>query len=155
MSAHLNLDCAFDPDLIAAIAHADRIRREHNGIGGVYLYLGHDGGNSCELKDIDGRAVAKADSGRSLLQAVAKCEWNWRTSKIRQDPREAIDLAVLRYAFASMFNTVGFIAVVRERYGIELPEDDADQILSKQLNLVRLHPGCVWLKLPKNHERHI
>lgn len=66
-----------DAMLLEAITKAEELRRAHNGIGGVYLYLGHDGDNGCSLKDFDAKEVGKGGSGRSLLEAVERAERDW------------------------------------------------------------------------------
>lgn len=63
-------DAPHNPELWDAILLAEELRVEHNGIGGVYLYLGHDGDNVCELKDFSAKEVGKGHCGRSLLEAV-------------------------------------------------------------------------------------
>jgi hypothetical protein len=75
-------------ELEEAIHLADHLREAHNGIGGVYLYLGHDGDNSCRLKDGDADEVGYGCSGRGLKEAVlrARADWEARSADGR-DPR--------------------------------------------------------------------
>jgi hypothetical protein len=54
----------------------DTIRAEHNGVFGIYLFMGHDGHFSCEFKDYD-KTISKGESGRSLFEAVDRCIDSW------------------------------------------------------------------------------
>lgn len=79
-----------DREWLTAIKKAEQLRLEHNGIGGVYLYLGHDGDNQCVLKDGSAKEVGKANSGRSMLEAIERAEKDWQSRK----PLEAGDYVV-------------------------------------------------------------
>jgi hypothetical protein len=64
--------------LFDAVAILEELRREHNGIGGVYVYMGHDGDNLCELKDGSSKVIGRGRSGRSLLEAVERAKADWK-----------------------------------------------------------------------------
>lgn len=70
-----------DSQWLAAIKRAEQLRLDHNGIGGVYLYFGHDGDNKCVLKDGGAKEVGTANSGRSMLEAIERAEKDWRSRK--------------------------------------------------------------------------
>lgn len=83
-------DAPHNPELWDAILLAEELRVKHNGIGGVYLYLGHDGDNGCTLKDSDAKPVAKGGSGRSLLEAIQRAV----TDRNERRSRDRITFAV-------------------------------------------------------------
>lgn len=66
---------------IDGIRLAQELRAAHNGIGGVYLYLGHDGDNVCTLKDFSAKPIGDGVSGRNLLEAVLRARTDWRNRK--------------------------------------------------------------------------
>lgn len=78
-----------DAMLYEAIRMAEELRLEHNGIGGVYLYLGHDGDNVCELKDSDAKRVGHGCSGRSPLEAIQRAYADFCKRRITTEVREA------------------------------------------------------------------
>ena len=49
------------------------VRVNHNGVMAVYLYFGHDGDNECRFADGDGMTITKANSGRTMQEAVERC----------------------------------------------------------------------------------
>lgn len=157
-------NCTFSPattdgtgaaHLREAIKEADRIRREHNGVGGVYLYLGHDGDNACEFWDIDAKPLAKASSGYSLLKAVQKCEQEWKTGKWTKNLPPLLEEACNHWEKhqshlqPKMFNTAGFQAAVREANNLVVTSEDVVAVLEKRADIVRLSGGCHWLVLPR------
>jgi hypothetical protein len=54
----------------------EQIRKEHNGIFGVRLFLGHDGHNVCRFDTYD-ETLAEGESGRSMQEAVDRCIAAW------------------------------------------------------------------------------
>lgn len=134
-----------------AIKEADRIRREHNGIGGVYLYLGHDGDNVCEFKDIDGKTLAKESSGRNLFEAVGLCEKAWNRAKWIKNARCMMDGAAYRFSGQLVndgcFNTAALQSEIREQYEVVASPDDVVAALTARKDVVRLAGGCHWLYL--------
>jgi hypothetical protein len=55
----------------------ERIRKEHNGVFSVDLFLGHDGHNVCRFRDYT-HIIAEGQSGRGMQQAVDRCIDEWR-----------------------------------------------------------------------------
>ena len=54
----------------------ERVRKEHNGIFGVQLFMGHDGHNVCRFTDYE-KLIAEGQSGVSMQQAVERCLNAW------------------------------------------------------------------------------
>jgi hypothetical protein len=144
----------FLTEVVEAAKRAERLRLEHNGIGGVYLFLGHDGHNTCTLKDIDAKPVGQGESGRSLLEAVERAESDWRARRLWQT-HSVLELA---HAAAKLyggvdgarcytFRTATFQAAVAE-HGVDLPPDVAVSLLVACGHVVRLHDGHTWYLLP-------
>ena len=141
--------------LEGAIAEADRIRREHNGIGGVYLYLGHDGDNACEFRDFDGKLLAKATSGRTLFDAVQQCETEWRTQKWVKNLASLIRGAAHRRGHdrRDRFTVDDLQLEIAGVHGVTPTENELTVALSKRVDLVRV--SCAgWFILPDGMYRY-
>jgi hypothetical protein len=151
-----------DEKLVEAIQHANRLREEHNGIQGVYLYLGHDGDNVCTLKKSDGEVYGKGDSGRTLLEAVERAERDFLNKRFwrRRDAMVVAEHAAERFrdeggAVESplVFNTACFQSVVEEGGGYIPTPEEVEHLLAQRPEIVRLKGGCHWLVLPNGYHR--
>lgn len=144
---------------------AEKIRKEHNGIMGVYLFLGHDGHNECTLRDYD-YEVGKGESGHSLLDAIHKALSNCRLRSLTSsmvDGREATEVAIEKAIklFGSMginegrvFNTAGFQQAINSTGNYRLMDSDVIELLSSHRQVVRLAGGAHWLLLPHQTYRY-
>ena len=142
--------------LEAAAREADRVRREHNGVGGVYLYLGHDGDNACEFRDFDGKVLAKANSGRTRLEAVQRCEVEWRRQAWVRNLWHLMVAASRRFGdeLNRVFNTANLQSEIREAHGLLVSGEAIAEALTARRDVIRLSGGCHWMLLPKGYLRH-
>jgi len=144
-----------------AISIAEELRKDHNGIGGVYLFLGHDGHNACELKDIDSREVGKGESGRTLLEAVQRAERDWRHRRVlkRRDgvlglARQAAQLFALGADNSfGVFTTQNFQAIVSTQHCYLPTPEQVEQMLAGERCVVRLTGPHLWFVLPQGYSR--
>ena len=149
-------------ELIKAIELANNIRTAHNGVAGVYLYLGHDGDNVCDLRDSSRAVVGTGGSGRSLLEAVERAERSRRMGQF-QKRRDAVAgiaaLAAERFAgnadATGLFNTAHVQAVIEEQYCVKVTAEEVVDLLTAEPRVVRLHGGCHWFLLPKEYRRQV
>jgi hypothetical protein len=144
---------------------AEQIRKDHNGIMGVELFMGHDGHNACALKDYSGE-VGKGESGRSLLDAIEKALSNHRLRTLscnmtfaREQVEDAIKTAIKSFggpdddASDRIFNTAGFQQAINST-GYRLHDSDVIELLSNHRQVVRLSGGSHWLLLPHQTYRY-
>lgn len=68
-------------EMCGTMAVVECLRAEHNGIMGVYLYLGHDGDNICELKDGESKRIGFGQSGKSMSEAVQRAKADWAAER--------------------------------------------------------------------------
>lgn len=144
---------------------AEKIRKEHNGIMGVYLFLGHDGHNECTLRDY-GYEIGKGESGHSLLDAIHKALSNYRYRTLTSNmsfARETVEVAIEKAieSFGSMginsdrvFNTAGFQQAINSTGNYRLMDSDVIELLSNHKQIVRLSGGAHWLLLPHQVYRY-
>lgn len=154
--------------LTQAIHRAEALRCTNNGLGGVYLYLGHDGDNGCTLRDTDAKVVGEGTSGRSLWEAVDRAEHDWRYRRLQEHPfqfrelcREAVAAFTGIRGFtppdSGMFNTANFQAVLKARDLTPTP-DQATALLKHSkpaAMVVPLKGGAHWFLLPEGISREV
>lgn len=139
-------------------AKADTIRREHNGIFGVRIFLGHDGHNVCELSDYD-KVLGKGDGGVDLLQAVERAMSDVRRTRFLETTpvslHVAIEVAILEFGVPQTFNTASLQARFRSDDGWMPTPEDVSSLLNANHRIVRLSGGCHWYLLPGGHKRDV
>lgn len=144
---------------LEAIELAEKLRKDHNGIFGVRLFLGHDGHNVCRLEDYD-KEIGHGESGRSLLEAIQSARADWRFRILRASPNTILDHAKEAVRLFGdkgdgLFNTAGFQRAVEENYHARLSGEQAEEILERSARVVRLKGGCHWMLLPDGYERFL
>lgn len=139
-----------------ALELAEEIRKDHNGIMSVNLYMGHDGHNVCILKDYD-KVLARGESGRCLLEAIEKAYRNWRIQgylsfhKAENLAKKTTEL----FGDPCIFNTSSVQAIIKEDTDYDINVDvELIPYLTNCLRIVRLEGGCHWMLLPENYKRY-
>jgi hypothetical protein len=147
-------------EAINAFELAEQVRREHNGIMSVHLFLGHDGHNVCILEDYNGE-VGKGESGRTLSEAINKALSNFRYRELTSGVvagREAVEVAISDaiklFGGGDIFNTASFQVSINSARRFRLMDADVINLLCNHRQIVRLAGGEHWLRLPHQIYRY-
>jgi hypothetical protein len=140
----------------------ESLRREHNGIFGVRVFLGHDGHNVVTLHD-DDRELARGESGRSLDEAAQRAERAWRLGNFWEffKPHGIAEAAAHEFDNANepgnggAFTTAAVQLHVKRETGWEMTGAEVAERLEASPRVVRLRGGDFWFLLPGTCERHI
>ncbi len=145
-----------------AIEIADKIRRQHNGIFRVDIYLGHDGDNVVTFGSYENN-IGKGESGTSLLEAVERAwaDWRWRklvgTDFGKEAVMDAVQVAITEFGGPEqVFNSAGFYQAINtpDAYA-KIGTSHCQDILENHPRIVRLSGGAHWLLLPCEHTRFV
>lgn len=140
-------------------ARANKLRREHNGIFGVHLFLGRDGHNECKLIDYNG-TLGEGESGRSVLEAVDRAVADCRRTRFLKTGKTelaiAIDKAIERFGPGQpVFSAAGIQQYFRADDGWMPTGEHVAIVLRGMPEVVQLRGGCHWYLLPEGLKRHV